>query len=269
MGDKVDIDTIEEARRQVAQRANSGAVAIKNFRLTSRRQNQLLIQAAREAGLSITGEGGPLYFNASLAMDGQTGWEHSIAHLPLHKDATTFFGQAGVMYSPTLIVAGHMGGSVDYYRPRHDFQNDQKLKRFLSQAELDRYSSNTELKPASALSYGIHAQGLADIMAAGGRGAIGEHGEQPGLGHHWEIWSYAAAISSYDALKLATLDGAWFLGLEDEIGSIVEGKIADLIVLNSDPLEDIENTINIEFVMKEGRLYDDETLDQLWPESVQ
>ena len=55
--------------------------------------------------------------------------------------------------------------------------------------------------------------------------------------------------------------------MHHESGSIKAGKVADLIVLNADPLEDIRNTVDIEYVMKAGKLYDDDTLDQVWPES--
>ncbi len=68
------------------------------------------------------------------------------------------------------------------------------------------------------------------------------------------------------ALEIASLDGAWFLGMDHDLGSIETGTLADLIVLNSNPLDDIHNTADIEFVMKGGRLYDGMTLDQTWPE---
>ena len=110
------------------------------------------------------------------------------------------------------------------------------------------------------------AEGLADIVRAGGYGAIGEHGEQPGIGSHWEIWAYAEALTPLEVLKVATWDGAYFIGLEKETGSIEVGKLADLVVLNADPLADIRNTADVRYTMKAGVLYDASTLDRLWPE---
>jgi imidazolonepropionase-like amidohydrolase len=103
------------------------------------------------------------------------------------------------------------------------------------------------------------------VIRAGGYGAIGEHGEQIGIGSHWEIWGYASALTPLEALRMATWSGAYFVGLQNQIGSIAPGKLADLVVLNSDPMVDIKNTADIQFVMKHGILYDDETLDQIWP----
>jgi len=102
-------------------------------------------------------------------------------------------------------------------------------------------------------------------MRAGGRGAIGEHGEETGIGEHWEIWAYSEALKPLEAIRAATIDGAWFMGLDGQLGSITIGKLADLVVLNGNPLEDIRKTNDIAFVMQGGRLYDDDTLDQLWP----
>ncbi|MCA1586765.1 MAG: amidohydrolase family protein [Acidobacteria bacterium] len=67
---------------------------------------------------------------------------------------------------------------------------------------------------------------------------------------------------------MATLHGARFLGLERELGSLTSGKLADLIVLNSNPLENIRNTADIKFVVKGGTIWDAATLDQVWPRQV-
>jgi len=104
----------------------------------------------------------------------------------------------------------------------------------------------------SAFSFPILAEGLADIVRAGGHVAVGEHGEQPGIGTHWEMWSYAEAMTSIEVLRAATLEGARFVGLERELGSIRAGKIADLVVLNGDPLSDIRRTADIRYVIKAG-----------------
>ncbi len=267
-GDTLDVSSFNDALRNVRRRADWGAVSIKNFRLTSRRANQQLIEAARESGLTITGEGGPLYFDIGFAMDGQTGWEHTIAHLPIYSDVATFFGKAGVVYSPTIVVAGHRGGSMDYFRPRHNFKADHKYLSFLEPAQREYYKKipPLEIRPIETFAFPIQAQGLADIIRAGGRGAIGEHAEQPGLGHHWEIWSYATALTPLEALRVAALDGAWFIGMDHEIGSIEPGKLADLVILNSDPLKDIKNTLDIEWVMKQGLLFDGDNLNRIWPD---
>ncbi len=266
-GDQRELHTYQDAVQHVNRRADWGAVSIKNYRLTNRRQQQYLLQAARGRGITVTGEGGPLFFDVALAMDGQTGWEHFIAPFPLYRDAAAFFGQAGIVYAPTVIVAGHVNGAKEYWRPRQNLIQDAKYLRFMPRAELERRTRTDRMVPESDVSFPFVAEGLADIVRAGGRGAIGEHGEQPGIGSHWEIWSYAKALTPMEALRVATLDGAWFIGLDKETGSITPGKLADLIVLNSDPLRDIRSTADIRFVMKAGHLYDGDTLDRVWPDA--
>ena len=75
----------------------------------------------------------------------------------------------------------------------------------------------------------------------------------------------ASAMGPMGALELASREGAYFLGALDDIGSLAEGKLADLMVLDANPLDDIRNTEEIRYVMKGGLLYDGMTLDEVWP----
>ncbi len=265
-GDQREIHTYADAELHVNRRADWGAVSIKNYRLTNRREQQYLLEAARQRGITVTSEGGPLYFDVGLTMDGQTGWEHLLGPLPIYKDAALFFGQAGMVYSPTLIVAGHVNGSKEYFRPRQNLLEDARYLRFMSRAELQARTRSDRLVPKEEVSFPIVAQGLADIVRAGGHGSIGEHGEQPGIGSHWEVWAYAEALTPLEALRVASLDGAYFIGLHHETGSIKQGKLADLIILDADPLANIRNTSSIRYVMKAGNLYDASTLNRIWPD---
>jgi imidazolonepropionase-like amidohydrolase len=75
----------------------------------------------------------------------------------------------------------------------------------------------------------------------------------------------AGGMKNHDALKVATITSADAIGLAKDIGSIEVGKLADLQVLDKNPLEDIQHTTAIRYVMKNGRLYEADTLNELWP----
>ncbi|MDB5260890.1 MAG: amidohydrolase [Adhaeribacter sp.] len=92
---------------------------------------------------------------------------------------------------------------------------------------------------------------------------MGAHGQLQGLGAHWELWMLQqGGMSNHEALRAATLNGAYYLGMEKEIGSLEAGKLADLIVLNKNPLENIQHSENVIYTMVNGRLYDAATMQK-------
>ena len=87
--------------------------------------------------------------------------------------------------------------------------------------------------------------------------SIGAHGQREGLGAHWEMWGFVlGGMSNMEALRTATINPARAHGLDRDLGSIEPGKIADLVVLEANPLENIRNTIRIGYTMLNGTLYD-------------
>ena len=128
--------------------------------------------------------------------------------------------------------------------------------------------------PLDEYHFPIVANGAARVAKAGGRVTIGAHGQLQGLGYHWELWAQAGSgaaagltgMSPIDTLRAATIVAAEKIGFGADLGTIEPGKLADLVVLGADPLADIRNTARIQWVIKNGQLYDAESMRQEWPE---
>jgi hypothetical protein len=259
------LSSFEVVQHNVNRLASWGAVSLKQYMQPRRNQRQWVSHAARERGLMVTAEGGDLYYNLGMIMDGQTAWEHPLSYTPLYGDAAKFFGRAGVYYSPTFVVAGPGPYNIDYFFAETDVWKEEKHRRWMPWRQMVGHLRRRTLRPDTDYSFPLIAQGLADIIAEGGYGAIGSHGEHHGPAPQWEIWMAASAMGPLEALRVASLHGARFLGADQDIGSIEVGKLADLLVLNANPLDDIRNTMDIEYVMKAGVMYEAETLNEVWP----
>jgi hypothetical protein len=260
-----EISSYEVAEQNVARLASWGAPSIKSYQQPRRDQRQWIADVSRKRGLKVTGEGGDLEYNVSLMLDGQTGWEHPLSYVPIYSDVAKFFGRTKAVYSATFVVGGPAVWNEENFWQESEIWRDEKQQRFLPWRMLVPHTRRRPQRPLTDYSYPLIAQGLADIIAEGGQGAIGSHGQHHGLGSHWEVWMAASALGPMGALEVASLGGAHFLGLGDELGSIVPGKLGDLLVLEKNPLDDIRNTEDIVYVMKDGVLYDGATLDEVWP----
>ena len=260
-----EIRTYADAEHEVNRLADWGAVAIKQYGQPLREQRQWLADIARRKGLMITGEGADLPFNLGTTMDGQTGFEHPMSYLPLYGDVARFFGRARAVYSPTTVVGGAASWNEEYFWQESDLWKDEKQRRWLPWRHLVPHTRRRTLRPVTDYTFPLIAQGMADIIAEGGYGAIGSHGQHHGIDAHWELWMAASAMEPMRALEVATLHGARYLGMEADLGSLEVGKIADLLVLHSNPLDDIRNSDDLQYVVKAGTLYDADTLDELWP----
>lgn len=241
---------------------------IKMYLVGNRKHRQWVINAAREQKLMPTTEGGlDFKLNMTQTLDGYPGHEHSFPVYPLYKDVVTLVSKSQMCYTPTLLVAYGGPWAENYYYATEDLQGDVKLNYFTPKEELDQKSrrrSGWFLKEEHI--FQRHASFVNDLVKAGGLAGVGSHGQLQGLGYHWELWSVqSGGLSEHNALKVATILGAKALGLSKDLGSVETGKLADLVIMEKNPLENIRHTNTIRYVMKNGRLYDGNNLAEVYP----
>ena len=241
---------------------------LKSYLVGNRKQRQWMVMACKQLGVMPTTEGGlDMKLNLTHAIDGFSGNEHSMPITPLFKDVVEFWSRSGIFYTPTFIVAYGGPWAENYYYEKTEVHDDPKVRHFIPHNIIDdRTRRRTIWTRKDELVFPRLAAEDAKLIKAGGKVCIGSHGQFQGLGYHWEMWSLAAGgVPNLEVLKSATIHGAEAIGLAQDLGSIEAGKLADLVVLNQNPLDDIHNTNTIQYVMKNGELFQGDTLNEVYP----
>jgi imidazolonepropionase-like amidohydrolase/Tol biopolymer transport system component len=255
-------DALMHVRRQKA----AGAISVKSYNQRRRDARQWILQAANEEGIMVVPEGGStLYQNLAQVIDGHTTVEHNLPVENVYEDIVGLWRETEVGYTPTMIVGyGGLSGEFYFYERWNVWENE-RLMRFTPRDVVDPRSRRRPMAAGDedynhlALSRHVNRLNQAGVLTN-----LGAHGQLQGLGAHWELWMFVqGGMSEMEAIRSATLNGAKSLGLDGDLGSLEVGKLADLLVLEADPLEDIHHSERIEMVMVNGRLYDARTLEQV------
>jgi len=264
---KAVINSYEDAYFALKRTKAFGAFSVKSYNQPRREQRQQVIKAAKELEMLVVPEGGSFFFhNMSMILDGHTGIEHNVPVVPLYKDVRELWGASESGYTPThLVNYGSMSGEYYFYQ-KYNVWEDEKLLTFTPRSIIDGRARHRTMIPDEEYENGhiLTAQSGKLLTDAGVKVNLGAHGQLQGLGAHWELWSLSqGGMTNMEALRAATLNGAHYLGLDDDIGSLEVGKLADLIVLDKNPLDDITNTNSVKFTMVNGRLFDSSTMNEI------
>ncbi|MBE16112.1 MAG: amidohydrolase [Cytophagaceae bacterium] len=264
---KAVINDLDDARSAIRRTMAFGAKSVKSYNQPRREQRQQVMQAARELGINVVPEGGSTFYtNMTMIMDGHTGVEHNIPVAPVYKDVLELWSASNTGYTPTLIVNyGGLNGEYYFYQNDKVWENE-KLLKYTPRALIDSRSRHRTMVPQEEYENGhIAVSKVAKALTDKGvKVNMGAHGQLQGLGAHWEMWMLEqGGMTPLEAIRAATLNPAQYIGAGNDIGSLEVGKLADLIVIDGNPLEDLKMSQHVTHTMVNGRLYDTATMDEI------
>jgi imidazolonepropionase-like amidohydrolase/Tol biopolymer transport system component len=262
--DFAEIDSLDDARHHVRRLKAQGAMSVKNYNQPRREQRQQVTTAAREENLLVVSEGASLYhMDLSMVADGNSTIEHNLPQSMLYDDVLQFWSQTDVAYTPTLVVTYGGLTAEQYWYQETEVWKHPILSRFVPPDVLNPRAVRRIKAPDADYHHVVSANTARLLSEEGVLVSIGAHGQREGLASHWEIWSFVqGGMSPVEALAAATITPARALGYAADLGSLEPGKLADLVVIDADVLQNIYLTDRVTHVMLNGRLYEAATLNE-------
>ncbi len=253
-----EINSLDDALTHLRRLKASGAWSVKSYSQPRRDQRQMIIEAARQLGMEVVPEGGSLFeMDMTLIADGHTTIEHALPVQHIYDDVLQYWTGSGTAWTPTLVVAYGGPFGENYWYQRMPVWNQPILSRWVPRPLLDARSRRPVQNPPvedNVLDVARQAKRVGDL---GIPISIGGHGQREGLGAHWDMWTFAlGGMTNMEALRTGTINPARALGLNRDLGSLEAGKLADVVVLDANPLDDIRNSDKVAMTMIGGRLLD-------------
>jgi Tol biopolymer transport system component/imidazolonepropionase-like amidohydrolase len=270
---KAVVNNYDEALSAIARTKAFGAFSVKSYNQPRRNQRQQIIKAGRELEIMVYPEGGSTFYNnMTMILDGHTSIEHNIPIAPLYNDIVQLWAASNTANTPTLLVAyGALNAEYYWYQTTNVWEND-RLLSYTPRSIIDSRSRHRTMAPMEEYENGhiLISQSCKKLVDAGVKVCVGGHGQLQGLGVHWEMWSLSqGGMTNYEVLRAATINGAEYIGMEKNLGSIEVGKLADLVILDADPLEDIYNTNTVVYTVANGHIYEAETMNEVGNYSIE
>jgi imidazolonepropionase-like amidohydrolase/Tol biopolymer transport system component len=264
------VESLDDAIGHLERMKAAGAFSVKSYNQPRRDQRQQVLEAARQTGLMVVPEGGSLFMhNMTMVIDGHTGIEHSIPVAAIYDDVKQLWSGTQTAYVPTLTVGyGGIWGERYWYDTTEVWKHP-LLSKYVPSNILEPVSVRRTKAPLEDYNHFNNARVAAELQNEGVDVLLGAHGQREGLGSHWEMWMFGqGGMSPWNVIKASTMDPAKYIGMDHELGSIKAGKLADLVVLDADPMKDIQNSDKVSYVMLNGRLYEAATMNQVYPDKV-